>query len=122
MASHTATTTNRQRIPNPTVLCRRFGCSTARLVTTATNRVLRNPSKMDELTSLASAAMDQAQRILNVDLIAGENISGMSADKSRPDQDRAPVTVDRERQIVTAGSGANIERYAWMGETLNIDN
>lgn len=82
---------------------------------------LRNPSKMDELNSLASAAMDQAQRILNAPiLIAGENISGMSADKAGPTADRAPVTVDREAiKIVTAGSGASIETIRLeAGETL----
>ena len=78
---------------------------------------------MDELNSLASAALDQAQRILNAPiLIAGENISGMSADKAGPTADRAPVTVDREAiKIVTAGSGASIEAIRLdAGETLSI--
>ena len=48
-------------------------------------------------------------------LIAGENISGMSADQA-DDRGWAPVTVDRGNvQIVTAGgNGASIRRYAWM--------
>lgn len=82
---------------------------------------LRNPSKMDELNNLASAALDQAQRILNAPiLIAGENISGMSADKAGATQDRTPPTVDREAiKIVTASPNSSIETIRLeAGETL----
>ena len=82
---------------------------------------LRNPEKMDELNSLASAAMDQAQRILNAPiLIAGEAISGMSASKAGATADRTPDTVDREAiKLMTAAPGATIETIRMeAGETL----
>ncbi len=82
---------------------------------------LRNAEKMDELNSTASAALDQAQRIMNAPiLIAGEAISGMSASKAGPTADRTPDTVDREAiKLMTAAPGATIETIRMeAGETL----
>ena len=59
--------------------------------------------------------MDQAQRILNAPiLIAGENISGMSADKAGPTADRAPSpsTARRSKSSPPAVAPAS-RRYAW---------
>ena len=89
---------------------------------------LGNPSKIDELNSLAAHALDQAHRILEAPiLIAGQSVGGNLSDQAKAaayGRVQPQAAAQEELKIITAAQGSEIQSLRLeSGETLaHIDH
>ena len=85
---------------------------------------LGNPSKIDELNSLAAHALDQAHRVLEAPiLIAGQSVGGNLSEQAKAaaayGRVQTPAAAQEELKIITAAQGSEIQALRLeAGETM----